>query len=223
MELDANQIQEILPHRPPFLLVDRITGGEPGVWAQGIKCVTVNEPFFAGHFPGYHVMPGVLIMEALAQVGAVAILSLPENKGKLAFFGGIKNARFKRQVVPGDVLELECVLTKQKGPVGIGEGNCAFFHAVHFNQSILTQRIQVVVYGRCGLQSDGGADLAHGGRIAVLCCEFCEETKNFIAFAACPAHVGSSFPACEFSIAHLSEKSKHLFKIYKPSRSKSGM
>ena len=98
MELDANQIQEILPHRPPFLLVDRITGGEPGVWAQGIKCVTVNEPFFAGHFPGYHVMPGVLIMEALAQVGAVAILSLPENKGKLAFFGGIKNARFKRQV-----------------------------------------------------------------------------------------------------------------------------
>ena len=107
MELDANQIQEILPHRPPFLLVDRITGGEPGVWAQGIKCVTVNEPFFAGHFPGYHVMPGVLIMEALAQVGAVAILSLPENKGKLAFFGGIKNARFKRQVVPGDVLELK--------------------------------------------------------------------------------------------------------------------
>ena len=79
MEFDANQIQEILPHRPPFLLVDRITGGEPGVWAQGIKCVTVNEPFFAGHFPGYHVMPGVLIMEALAQVGAVAILSLPEK------------------------------------------------------------------------------------------------------------------------------------------------
>ena len=76
MELDA---KEILPHRPPFLLVDRITGGEPGVWAQGIKCVTVNEPFFAGHFPGYHVMPGVLIMEALAQVGAVAILSLPEK------------------------------------------------------------------------------------------------------------------------------------------------
>ena len=111
MELDANQIQEILPHRPPFLLVDRITGGEPGVWAQGIKCVTVNEPFFAGHFPGYHVMPGVLIMEALAQVGAVAILSLPENK----------NARFKRQVVPGDVLELRCELTRQVGSVGFGK------------------------------------------------------------------------------------------------------
>ena len=107
MELDANQIQEILPHRPPFLLVDRITGGEPGVWAQGIKCVTVNEPFFAGHFP--------------AQVGAVAILSLPENKGKLAFFGGIKNARFKRQVVPGDVLELRCELTRQVGSVGFGK------------------------------------------------------------------------------------------------------
>lgn len=121
MELDANQIQKILPHRPPFLLVDRITGGEPGVWAQGIKCVTVNEPFFVGHFPGYHVMPGVLIMEALAQVGAVAILSLPENRGKLAFFGGIKNARFKRQVVPGDVLELRCELTRQVGSVGFGK------------------------------------------------------------------------------------------------------
>ena len=121
MELDANQIQEILPHRPPFLLVDRITGGEPGVWAQGIKCVTVNEPFFAGHFPGYHVMPGVLIMEALAQVGAVAILSLPENQGKIALFGGVKNARFRRKVIPGDVLEMECTLTKRRGPVGIGE------------------------------------------------------------------------------------------------------
>ena len=118
---DINDIRRMLPHRPPFLLVDRITGGEPGVWAQGIKCVTVNEPFFAGHFPGYHVMPGVLIMEALAQVGAVAILSLPENKGKLAFFGGIKNARFKRQVVPGDVLELRCELTRQVGSVGFGK------------------------------------------------------------------------------------------------------
>ena len=110
MELDANQIQEIIPHRPPFLLVDKITDYEPGQWAKGIKAVTVNEPFFAGHFPQYHVMPGVLIIEALAQVGAVAILSLPENKGKLAFFGGIKNARFKRQVRPGDVLDLAVTL-----------------------------------------------------------------------------------------------------------------
>ena len=121
MELDANQIQEIIPHRPPFLLVDKITDYEPGQWAKGIKAVTVNEPFFAGHFPQYHVMPGVLIIEALAQVGAVAILSLPENKGKLAFFGGIKNARFKRQVRPGDVLELSGELTERRGPIGHGK------------------------------------------------------------------------------------------------------
>ena len=82
MELNANQIQEVIPHRPPFLLVDRITDYEPGVWAKGRKAVTVNEPFFAGHFPQHHVMPGVLIIEALAQVGAVAILSLPENRNK---------------------------------------------------------------------------------------------------------------------------------------------
>ena len=121
MELDANQIQEMIPHRPPFLLVDKITDFEPGVWAKGIKAVTVNEPLFAGHFPQHYVMPGVLIIEALAQVGAVAILSLPENKGTLAFFGGIKNARFKRQVRPGDVLELSCQLTQRRGPVGYGQ------------------------------------------------------------------------------------------------------
>ena len=90
------------------------------MWAKGIKCVSVGEPFFCGHFPQKHVMPGVLILEAMAQVGAVAILSLPENKGKIALFGGVKNARFKRQVIPGDVLELECTLTKRRGPVGIG-------------------------------------------------------------------------------------------------------
>ena len=121
MELNSNEIQEILPHRWPFLLVDRITDFEPGQWAKGIKCVTAAEPWFSGHFPQYHVMPGVLILEALAQVGAVAVLSQPENKGKLAFFGGIREARFKAQVRPGDVLELECRLTRQKGPVGIGE------------------------------------------------------------------------------------------------------
>ena len=120
MELNIEQIKEIIPHRPPFLLVDKITDFEPGAWAKGIKAVTVNEPFFAGHFPEYHVMPGVLILEALAQVGAVAILSVPENRGKLALFGGIKNARFKQQVRPGDVLELECELTAQRGPVGFG-------------------------------------------------------------------------------------------------------
>ena len=121
MKYSSDEIAQILPHRYPFALVDRIVDGEEGKWAKGIKCVSVNEPFFQGHFPQYHVMPGVLILEALAQVGAVALLSLPENRGKIAFFGGIKNARFRRQVTPGDVLELECTLTKQKGPVGIGE------------------------------------------------------------------------------------------------------
>ena len=121
MKYNSDEIAKILPHRYPFALVDRIVDGEEGKWAKGIKCVTVNEPFFQGHFPQYHVMPGVLIVEAMAQVGGVALLSMPENKGKLALFGGIKNARFRRQVTPGDVLELECTLTKQKGPVGIGE------------------------------------------------------------------------------------------------------
>ena len=120
MELNIEQIQTLLPHRYPFLLVDKITACTPGQGARGVKCVTANEPFFQGHFPHYKVMPGVLIIEALAQVGAVAILSVPENKGKLALFGGIKNARFKQQVRPGDVLELECELTAQRGPVGFG-------------------------------------------------------------------------------------------------------
>ena len=120
MELNSNQIAELLPHRYPFALVDRITDYESGQWAKGIKCVSVNEPFFCGHFPQEHVMPGVLILEALAKVGAVAILSLPENRGKIALFGGVKQARFKRKVIPGDVLELECTLTKRRGPVGYG-------------------------------------------------------------------------------------------------------
>ena len=122
MELNSNEIQEILPHRYPFLLVDRITDCKPGQWAKGIKCVSANEMQFMGHFPQKHVMPGVLLIEALAQVGAIAILTKEENKGKLAFFGGIKNARFKQQVIPGDVVELECEITAQKGPVGFGKG-----------------------------------------------------------------------------------------------------
>ena len=113
LQLNSNEIAEILPHRYPFALVDRITDGESGVWAKGIKCVSAGEPYFCGHFPQKHVMPGVLILEAMAQVGAVAILSLPENRGKIALFGGVKNARFKRQVIPGDVL-------KRRGLVGIG-------------------------------------------------------------------------------------------------------
>lgn len=121
MELSSKQIQEIIPHRYPFLLVDKITDFEPGKWAKGIKCVSANEMHFVGHFPGEPVMPGVLIVEALAQVGAVITLSLPENRGKLAIFGGIKECRFRQQVYPGDMLELECEIIKQKGPVGVGK------------------------------------------------------------------------------------------------------
>ena len=125
MQYNSNQIAAILPHRYPFALVDRIVDGEEGKWAKGIKCVSANEPFFQGHFPQYHVMPGVLIIEALAQVGAVAVLSMPEHKGKIGFLGAIKNARFRRQVTPGDVLELECTITRQKGFVAVAEARAA--------------------------------------------------------------------------------------------------
>ena len=131
MRLGIKEIQEIIPHRHPFLLIDTVEEVEPGVRAVAKKNVTFNEPFFAGHFPGNPVMPGVLIVEALAQTGAVAALSLPENKGKLALFGGIKNARFRKQVTPGDVLTLHCELVEQRGPVGVGkasayvDGKCA--------------------------------------------------------------------------------------------------
>lgn len=119
--LGIKEIQEIIPHRHPFLLVDVIEELVPGERATGYKCVTYNEPFFQGHFPEMPVMPGVLILEALAQVGSVALLSLEENKGKVGFFGGIDKAKFKRKVLPGDKLKLECEIIKRKGPVGIGK------------------------------------------------------------------------------------------------------
>ncbi|MBO4864572.1 MAG: 3-hydroxyacyl-ACP dehydratase FabZ [Eubacterium sp.] len=122
MELNSNQIREIIPHRYPMQLIDKITDFVPGEWAEGIKCVSVNESFFQGHFPQEHVMPGVLIVEALAQTGAVAILSDEEFKGKIALFGGIKNARFRRPVRPGDVLNLKTEITERKGPLGFGKG-----------------------------------------------------------------------------------------------------
>jgi len=119
--LNIEQIKEIIPHRFPFLLVDKILELEPGKKAVGIKNVTANEEFFQGHFPNYAVMPGVLIVEALAQVGAVSVLSLEENKGKIAFFAGIDNFRFKEQVRPGDTLTLEVEMTTLRR--GIGKGH----------------------------------------------------------------------------------------------------
>ncbi|WOV88017.1 3-hydroxyacyl-ACP dehydratase FabZ [Sporosarcina oncorhynchi] len=119
--LTAEQIQQIIPHRYPFLMVDRITELEEGKRAVGLKNVTINEEYFNGHFPGYPVMPGVLIVEALAQVGAVAMLKKEENRGRLAFFAGIDNCRFKRQVVPGDTLKLEVEITRLRGPIGKGK------------------------------------------------------------------------------------------------------
>ncbi|HEX9989450.1 MAG TPA: 3-hydroxyacyl-ACP dehydratase FabZ [Chloroflexia bacterium] len=120
--LSSVQIQQIIPHRYPFLLIDKIIEMEWGKRAVGIKNVTANEPFFMGHFPGYPVMPGVLMIEAIAQVGAVAVLGMPENKGKLAFFAGVDEVRFKRQVVPGDTLRIEVTLTRVRGPIGQGVG-----------------------------------------------------------------------------------------------------
>ncbi len=118
--LSNQEIQAIIPHRYPFLLVDRIVELEEGVRAVGIKAVTANEPFFQGHFPGFPVMPGVLIVEALAQVGAVVLLKIPENHGKIVLFAGIDGFRFRKQVTPGDVLRLEVQLTRMRGPVGKG-------------------------------------------------------------------------------------------------------
>lgn len=120
-QLDIKKILQVIPHRYPFLLVDKITELKPGEKAAGLKNVTINEPFFQGHFPGEPIMPGVLIVEALAQVGAVAVLSMPENANKLALFTGINNFRFKQMVKPGDQLELEVEMTKMRGGLGKGE------------------------------------------------------------------------------------------------------
>ncbi len=117
----AKEIMEIIPHRHPFMLIDTIEELEEGARALGKKCVSFNEPYFSGHFPGNPVMPGVLIVEALAQVGAVALLGLPEWKGKTAYFAGINKARFKQKVLPGDVLMLETKIVKVKGAIGVGE------------------------------------------------------------------------------------------------------
>ena len=118
--LSAKEIMEIIPHRYPFMLLDTVEELTPGVRALARKCVSCNEPFFQGHFPTEPVMPGVLIVEALAQAGAVAILSTEEDRGKTAYFAAISSARFKRKVIPGDVLTLETEIIKRKGSIGVG-------------------------------------------------------------------------------------------------------
>ncbi len=118
--LTSNQIQKIIPHRYPFLLVDRILELNPGKTAIGEKVVSANEFFFPGHFPDEHVMPGVLILEALAQTGAITLLSAPEHKGKNVYFAGIRYAKFRRKVIPGDILRLEVEVTKLKAQYGVG-------------------------------------------------------------------------------------------------------
>ena len=119
--LDVNEIEKIIPQRAPFLMIDKVEDYTPGENAIAYKNVNINEWYFQGHFPGNPIMPGVLITESLAQTGAIAILSLEENKGKNALFGGIDNMKFKKMVVPGDTLKLEVKIIKRKGPIGVGE------------------------------------------------------------------------------------------------------
>ena len=123
--LGAAEIRRLIPHRYPFLLVDRIDELEPGVRAVGVKNVTQNEPFFQGHFPDYPVMPGVLVIEGMAQVGAVGVMAGGEHSEKLALFAGIDGVRFRKQVVPGDVLTMEVEIDRLKGRVGRGTGRAS--------------------------------------------------------------------------------------------------
>ena len=125
MQLNSNEIQKIIPHRYPFQMVDKIIDGEGGKWAEGVKCVSANEMHFMGHFPEEHVMPGVLILEALAQVGGIAVSYVEEGEeglsGRIGYFTGVNNARFKGMVKPGDVLVLRTEIVKKKGPIFVAD------------------------------------------------------------------------------------------------------
>ena len=183
MELNSNQIAEILPHRYPFALVDRITDFEPGQWAKGIKCVSAAEPVFCGHFPQAHIFPGVLILEALAQVGAVAVLSEEENRGKIALFGGVKNARFRRQVIPGDVLELDGETLRIFNTPGHTWGSIC----------ILSEKSKVVFTGDTIFDTDlGRTDLSDGSPrdMKESCRNVIDKWSN--EYTVYPGHDGSA-------------------------------
>jgi 3-hydroxyacyl-[acyl-carrier-protein] dehydratase len=122
MEFSADAILALLPHRFPMLLIDRVTDCQPGVSATAVKCVSQGEPWAAGHFPGRAVMPGVLILEALAQTGAAALMADSGGAGKIVLFAGVRRARFRAQVEPGDVLTLSCAITRRRGSIGVGTG-----------------------------------------------------------------------------------------------------
>jgi 3-hydroxyacyl-[acyl-carrier-protein] dehydratase len=139
--LNIDEIQKIIPHRPPMLLIDKIDELQPNKYGVGTKCVSMNEPYFLGHFPGKAVMPGVIILEALAQTGAVVMLSHEENAGKIVYFGAMDKVKFKRQVVPGDVLKLEVEITKWKGNFGMGNA-AAYVDDQVAVQAILTFAIE---------------------------------------------------------------------------------